>query len=259
MYSVDTKLAEIMTNGTFLNSMNLMQQRTFAPGVKALSDRTSDLNNHPRMGQQVSSTRAIGNSGDGPRRMTWNERLEELKCYKEANGHCDVPQIYDSGLGTWVSAQRSQYKRFSMGKTSSMTAQRKESLQKLGFSWSLRKRYSWDERFAELRSFSEANQGSCEVPNEGIYKPLWAWCQNQKQGYRRGFEGKGPVIPAERVAMMERIGFRWATGSAIDSDCVSTSADSGSLIPTSDSEDDDGVMEPSCLAETSEIFATSSI
>jgi hypothetical protein len=150
-----------------------------------------------------SSTTTASNQNDSSRRLSWNERLGELKRYKESNGHCDVPQVYDSGLGTWVSAQRSQHKRFTMGKTSSMTKQRKKALENLGFSWSLRKRYSWDERFAELRAFSEENQGSCKVPNDGIYKQLWAWCLNQRHGYKNG------LVPGERIAMMQRIGFCW--------------------------------------------------
>lgn len=145
------------------------------------------------------------------RRLSWNERFEELKRYKESSGHCDVPQIYDTGLGTWVSAQRSQYKRYIIGKTSSMTHQRKTVLDKLGFSWSLRKRFSWDERFAELKEYSDTHNGSCDVPNEGDYKPIWTWCQNQKQAYKRGREGKSHPVPAERVALMEQIGFKWTT------------------------------------------------
>lgn len=147
--------------------------------------------------------------GDGSRKSTWDERFEELKFYKGKYGHCNVPQLYESGLGTWVSAQRSQYKRFKSGKTSSMTKKRQQDLEELGFAWSLRKRHSWEERFNELKAFSEANDGSCDVQNEGELKGLWAWCQKQRVAYKTSAEGKGPIIPRERVLKMEEIGFNW--------------------------------------------------
>ena len=37
----------------------------------------------------------------------WDERYEELKLYKETNGHCKVPQNEANGaLGKWVKLQR---------------------------------------------------------------------------------------------------------------------------------------------------------
>ncbi len=174
------------------------------------------------------------------RRLSWNERFEELKRYRDTNGHCDVPQIYDTGLGTWVSAQRSQFKRYIIGKTSSMTHQRKAALDKLGFSWSLRKRFSWEERFSELKEFSETHGGSCDVPNEGDYKPLWTWCQNQKQAYKRGREGKSHPVAAERIALMEQIGFRWSTAGGDYATTsflpLSTPTEDDSSSPMSDSD-----------------------
>ena len=228
VYSVDTKLADILTNGMLLkNSVCLTQQ-------SATDLETNNVFDSNGVDLEVPNANITSIHNDGSRRLSWNERLEELKRYRESNGHCAVPQIYDSGLGTWVSAQRSQHKRFTMGKTTSMTKQRKEALEKLGFSWSLRKRYSWDERFAELRAFSEDNQGSCEVPNEGIYKPLWIWCLNQRHGYKNGLEGKGPLVPPERVEMMERLGFRWVTDPPDDSNYFTSNADSDSQIPTNE-------------------------
>jgi len=227
VYSVDTKLTEILNQGTapMMNSMNLIPQPG-TPGMAGMAGLTGqgtdpNANTQMQVGLQIPGTAMADKL-----RFTWDDRALELKRYKEANGHCDVPQVYDSGLGTWVSAQRSQYKRFSIGKTSSMTTQRKDALETLGFSWSLRKRYSWDERFGELRVFSAANQGSCDVPNEGVYKALWAWCHNQRDTYQKGFDG----IPAERVAMMERIGFRWVSDSPVGSIYFPSSADSSSYV-----------------------------
>jgi Helicase associated domain. len=230
--SVDTKLADLVAQST-VNALTVAQQQGLFSSTnstttesleRALGRNNSNiqiqfgrqckdssnmvknvLNNQAR---QMDSTHHES-EGDGARRYTWDDRFEELRLYKEQHGHCNVPQVYERGLGTWVSQQRAQFKRFKSGKTSSMTTRRQQQLEKLGFVWSLRKRHSWGERYNELKAFSDANDGSCDVQNEGDFKALWTWCQKQRAAYRKSAEGKGPVIPKERVLKMEQIGFNW--------------------------------------------------
>jgi len=155
----------------------------------------------------VNSTMKDNNS---PRRLLWGERLEELRLYKGSNGDCNVPQSYSGGLGAWVSAQRAQHKIFLAGKSSSLNLNRMTGLEGLGFTWTLRKRASWEERFEELKKYSQNHLGSCDVPSHKNYKHLWTWCQNQRQAYRRAMEEKGPEILPERLTLMESIGFKWS-------------------------------------------------
>ena len=70
----------------------------------------------------------------------WEDRLNELKEYRQANGHCNVPSNYppNAQLATWVKCQRRQFKLFWEGKTSNMTLGRIAELEKLGFEWELR-------------------------------------------------------------------------------------------------------------------------
>mmetsp|Transcript_14761 Transcript_14761/g.27764 ORF Transcript_14761/g.27764 Transcript_14761/m.27764 type:complete len:349 (-) Transcript_14761:2563-3609(-) len=226
IYSVDTKLADLVAQST-VNALTVAQQQGLLsnPDSNESLERALGRNNSNvqiQFGRQCNDSSKIVNAlnqsrqidaheseGDGTRRYTWDDRFEELKHYKEQHGHCNVPQIYERGLGTWVSQQRAQYKRFKSGKTSSMTKRRQQKLDSLGFSWSLRKRHSWDERYNELKAFSEANDGSCDVQNEGDFKALWTWCQKQRAAHRRSVEGKGPRIPKERMMKMEQIGFNW--------------------------------------------------
>ena len=66
-------------------------------------------------------------------RLGWDERLEELKQYRQVKGDCSVPNQYDANpqLGYWVQNQRQAYKK---GKLS--TGQIK-SLECVGFVWEL--------------------------------------------------------------------------------------------------------------------------
>lgn len=71
--------------------------------------------------------------------VDWDERLEELKEYREKHGNCLVPQQYPENpqLGTWVSNQRKQYRLLREGKSSPMTDERVKKLDEIGFVWSI--------------------------------------------------------------------------------------------------------------------------
>ena len=67
---------------------------------------------------------------------TFEERLEELKAYKEEYGDCLVPQIYP-GLGSWAHGQKRDYKTWKepkvLGRKSPMTEERYQKLLEIGF------------------------------------------------------------------------------------------------------------------------------
>jgi hypothetical protein len=70
----------------------------------------------------------------------WEERLGELRVFRAAFQHCNVPSNYSENkcLSTWVKCQRRQMKLFREGKPSNMTPDRIEKLESLGFEWELR-------------------------------------------------------------------------------------------------------------------------
>lgn len=67
----------------------------------------------------------------------WGSKFEALVRYKEANGHTNVP-VRAGSLGAWVGNQRTQYRFLQAGKRSSMTEERIQMLESIGFIWSLR-------------------------------------------------------------------------------------------------------------------------
>lgn len=68
----------------------------------------------------------------------WNIMFERLKDYKDRMGDCLVPQKYpeDKALGVWVASQRSS------NKANTLTEERKEKLDSIGFVWRLKDRPS---------------------------------------------------------------------------------------------------------------------
>ncbi|KAL7569454.1 hypothetical protein ACA910_009637 [Epithemia clementina (nom. ined.)] len=70
----------------------------------------------------------------------WEEKLLELQEYRTKYQDCNVPSNYSENpkLGMWVKCQRRQYKLYKEGKQSSMTTERIQGLESIGFNWGLR-------------------------------------------------------------------------------------------------------------------------
>ena len=69
----------------------------------------------------------------------WEDQFKDLISYKTEHHHCNVPTkcAKNRSLGRWVSAQRSSYKRYLKGEESTLTDERVERLNSLGFNWAL--------------------------------------------------------------------------------------------------------------------------
>ena len=75
------------------------------------------------------------------RQWQWKQRYRELQAYADAHGgDCRVPISYaaNPALAHWVSTQRKHYNQRKLGKASSLTDERFQHLEALGFVWSAR-------------------------------------------------------------------------------------------------------------------------
>jgi hypothetical protein len=125
----------------------------------------------------------------------WNEKFKRLKEYRQIYGHCKVPQSsvddeltpWVEELGSWVSAQRHNYKK---GKLSSDHNSKLESLQ---FEWVLQQSSKnrdttivdekWHIQYLKLVDFHKEH-GHCIVPSfYDIDKSLGMWVGRQRQCY----------------------------------------------------------------------------
>ncbi len=74
-------------------------------------------------------------------RVSWDERLEELKTFQLIHGHCRIPRSRSKGanydLANWVTYQRRQYIPVRLGKKAQIWVKRIQKLDELGFDWSL--------------------------------------------------------------------------------------------------------------------------
>ena len=99
------------------------------------------------------------------REAAWRLRFEELKAYKQGNGHCNVPRR-EGKLGEWVVSQHKIYNKGNLSK------ERIDVLVDIGFVWDPLE-FAWRLRFEELKAYKQEN-GHCNVPQRSEGK-LGKW------------------------------------------------------------------------------------
>eukprot|EP00978_Attheya_sp_CCMP212_P027180 scaffold90839_cov45-Attheya_sp.AAC.1 len=130
----------------------------------------------------------------------WDVRFQELVDFKKIKGHTNVPQR-SGPLLNWVKTQRSQYRLLKEGKDSSLTIDRCEKLESIGFQFKLHPH--WDQQFQELVDFKKTN-GHTNVPQKS--GPLQKWVYHQRTQYSLLKEGKHSTLTIERSAKLESVG-----------------------------------------------------
>ena len=150
----------------------------------------------------------------GERNTTlWNDRYHELSEYaRQHNGDTNVPKksTTSQALGTWVSTQRTQYKHFRSNERSSITYERIELLNRIGFQWHPRgtETVSWEDRREQLAKYLRQN-GDAHVPK--IYsknQPLANWVFTQRKQYKLFKANKRSYITEERCNSLDELGFQ---------------------------------------------------
>uniref|UniRef100_UPI0040560203 Helicase associated domain protein n=1 Tax=Candidatus Electronema sp. TaxID=2698783 RepID=UPI0040560203 len=148
--------------------------------------------------EQVQLLDALGFTWQHRERGAWEDRYQELIEFKEKHGHCNVPFEYKEvpKIGKFVNAMRSH-------KTAgTLSPERIELLERIGFQWGELNTDKWEERYIQLLYFKE-KYGHCNVPYNPNNSQLGNWVRQQRQKKK-----SGNLLP-EREKMLEEIGFNW--------------------------------------------------
>ena len=136
--------------------------------------------------------------------LRWETRFEELKRYREKFGHCNVSKLDEDygDLGLWVFVQRREYSKKKEGDTFSITDERINDLETIGFVWNAHEEL-WFQRYQELTEY-KAYHGDCLVPKSFASNPKLAkWVDAQRFQFQRG------SLTTDRIDLLEREGFVW--------------------------------------------------
>ena len=145
----------------------------------------------------------------GKRVDNWYRSYNELRAYYKKNGHCSVPRrMLNKSMFQFIRRQRYEYKLILKGKPSSLTKDRLDALNAIGFVWDA---YScqWEERYEELKEFRRCN-GHCKVPYRyPLNQKLATWVKIQRRQRALQLVGKESSMTTERFDRLEELGFSW--------------------------------------------------
>ena len=144
------------------------------------------------------------------KKLTWDEKFELLKEYKEEFGNCYLPfklRYKKVNLGHWANTQRQAYKG---NDKYTITQERIDKLNSIGFIWDPLE-YQWNEKFELLKQYKE-EFGDCNVPTKFIYKreALGTWVGRQRKKLN-SIKNKNDLLKEdiEKINKLESIGFIW--------------------------------------------------
>lgn len=156
-----------------------------------------------------------------PTQDIWNHNFSDMCEFKEKHGHTRVPRTFVSdfglNLGIWGSRQRQEYSKCQKGVKSTLTAERIQLLNGIGFEWVVHPRQTqddkWEAKYKALITFQQQNGHTC-VPS--AYKTddgtgLGAWVSAQRREYKRRKSGEKTYLTTERVEKLNKIKFQWTS------------------------------------------------
>ena len=157
-----------------------------------------------------------------PTRVAWEDRLAMLKEYKDKHGDLLIPIRFkeNPSLGKFVHNTREQYKLFhkltpeGYKKKCSLTAEKIQQLDDLGFVWSTersrKQNEDWEARLNQLLQY-KTDHGDLLVPHGFSPDPSFAeWIHRQRTTYATHLkEGRTNAMVEGRMKKLEAIGFNF--------------------------------------------------
>jgi len=140
----------------------------------------------------------------------WDGHFKMLIKFKKKHAHCHVPHTYvdDLALSRWAKRQRHQYKLKQENKPSSMSTERQQKLEGIGFVWDPQTTV-WEVRRKELEEYKNEH-GNCNVPCRYKTKPQLAmWVKRQRRQYKLFKSDKLSRLSEDRFVTLTNMGFIW--------------------------------------------------
>ncbi len=129
----------------------------------------------------------------------WQEKLDQLREYKNKHGHCNVP-TKEGELGSWVMTQRSRYNK------GLLSPEQVDALNEIDFIWDM---YSlaWNNRYEQLRRITSPCTHETETLTMSASLSAWAATQRAEKRYKD--MGLQNHLTNEREGLLNEIGFDW--------------------------------------------------
>ncbi len=137
----------------------------------------------------------------------WQQRFNELRKYKETHGHVRV-NTKDGQLGNWVMIQRLQYRQHKKGGKNTLSNERMEALNQIGFEWDIHEA-SWEDKLNEVKECLNGCPDRNAIDSAIYPHRLLSWVSAQRSEKRYKLKGLHSHLTDEREKKLDEIGFDW--------------------------------------------------
>ncbi len=129
----------------------------------------------------------------------WHKNFNRLAEFKKRTGHFNIlkENLQDMQFDSWIRTQRTSYRK------GTLTQERIDALESIGFPWEYLKDTAWEEMFSALCEYQKEHN-DCMVPKKyPTHRKLAIWVDYQRQEYKNG------TLSKDRIIRLESIGFVW--------------------------------------------------
>ena len=138
--------------------------------------------------------------------MTFDDRMEDLKRFKETHDHANVSIREDKSLYQFCASVRNARKT---GKGTKLTDERIAAFDAMGFNWTSQEYVtrSFDERIEDLREYKQKH-GHINVK---IHEDssLYQFCAGARHSLKQVEKDGTRKLTEERMARLDALGFEW--------------------------------------------------
>jgi hypothetical protein len=140
---------------------------------------------------------------------TFNDRMEDLKLYKETHGHVYVSIPEDKSLAQFCAIARHARKNPGKSKMKQLTNEHIAAFDAVGFIWTTEEKVtrSFDERIEDLHKYKQTHGHV----NLKIHKDrsLYQFCAGVRHSLKQAEKDVTKKLTEERIARLDDLGFKW--------------------------------------------------
>jgi flagellar biosynthesis GTPase FlhF len=142
---------------------------------------------------------------------TFDDRMEDLKLFKEKHGHVNVSIPEDNSLAQFCAQTRYTHNNPGKCKRKKLTIENIARLDALGFNWMLKEYVmrSFDERIEDLEKYKRTHGHLSLKKHED--SSLYQFCAGVRHSLLHDEKDGKRKLTVERIARLDAIGFEWTT------------------------------------------------
>ena len=140
---------------------------------------------------------------------SFDERVEDLKLFKETHGHINISIRKDKSLCKFCTSVRYVHNNPSKSKSKKLTIENIVRLDSLGFNWTSQEYVtrSFDERINDLKEYKQKH-GHVNV-NRHKDNSLYQFCAGVRHSLKQVEKDGTRKLTVELIARLDALGFKW--------------------------------------------------